>query len=165
MTGWAWTTRGLRLRSRLLMALVFAGILAGLAAGMAAQGWPGLLAVALAFCIAGLMERPWLVSRIGAPGTAAALVQLLAGRAAFALLLYGVGFSLSSLSGWWPVLPFWLPALVVLATAVLSRMIWRPMPPEWDGFLDEATGTLDRMGAEIDAMARRDEGGDDKDRK
>lgn len=165
MTNWAWTTQGLRLRSRLLMVLVFAGILAGLAAGMAAQGGLGLLALALAFCIAGLMERPWLVTRIGAPGSGPALVQLLVGRIGFAFVLYGVGFGLASLTGWWPVVPLWLPVGAVLGAAVLSRIIWRPMPPEWDGFLDEATEKLTRMNAEIEAMASRDDQRDGKDRK
>ena len=163
MTSWAWTTQGLRIRSHLLLVLVFASILAGLASGMAAQGWPGILALALTFCIAGLVERPWLVTRMGAPGSVPALLQLLTGRILFALALYLVGFGLSSLSGWWPTIPLWLPALAVLAAAVVSRMIWRPLPPDWDEFVDEATEKLDRMGAEIDAMALRKDRRDGKD--
>ncbi len=158
MTNWAWTTQGLRIRSNLLLAFAFFTILAGLAAGLAAQGWPGFLAVALACCIARLMERPWLVTRIGVPGSVEALFQALVVQVAVVFVLYLLGFGLSAITGWRPALPLWLPAGVVLTSALLSRLIWRPMPPEWDGFLDEATETLNRMAAETEAM-NRPEGG------
>jgi len=156
MKGWGWTTRGLRTRANLLLALSMVIVLAGICAGLAAHGWQGFLAVVAAYCIARVMERPWLVSRMGQPGGNLALSQTLAVQVALVLALYWLGFGISTLTGWQPALPVWMPAAVIIASAVLSRMIWRPMPPEWDSFLDESTEKLTTMVAEIKAMAAKE---------
>ncbi|MBL4916880.1 hypothetical protein [Szabonella alba] len=168
MSRWAWTTTGLRLRSNLLIALALVMVLAALAAGLARLALPGFAAVTLAFGFARLMERPWLISRLAAPGGVLALSQTMAVQVALVLALYWLGTGLSVLTDWQPLLPLWLPAAVVVGAALLSRLIWRPLPPEWDGFLDEATETLNRMAAETEAMNRpedrpvdRPENGDD----
>jgi hypothetical protein len=47
----------------------------------------------------------------------------------------------------------------ILLAAWVSRLMWRPIPPEMAGFLDEATETLTRMAAELSADAPIDDDG------
>ncbi|WP_028031596.1 hypothetical protein [Gemmobacter nectariphilus] len=142
--GW-WSAPGLRLRGRLLILTGIVMMLAALAAGLAGHGLAGFALMAAAFAVARLLARPWLL------GKPADLSRDLAGQVALVLVLFWLGVGIGAATGWHPALPLWLPAPIALAAGGLARLIWRPMPPEMDGFLDEATETLTRMAADFSA--------------
>lgn len=140
-----WSTGGLMMRARVLMALGMVMMLAAAAAGIAGHGLPGFGLMVGAFWVARLLGKPWLVTRAGQTGGAAALSRELAGQVAVVLVVFWLGVGIGWATGWHPVLPLWLPVAVALAAGIVSRLIWRPMPPEFDSFLDEATATITRM--------------------
>ena len=145
MRGWWSSASGLRLRGGLLVATGIAMMLAALSAGLAGHGLAGFVLMALAFMAARLLARPWLLAR------PAALSRDLAGQVALVLVLFWLGVGIGALTGWHPALPLWLPVATALVAGGLARLIWRPMPPEMDGFLDEAAETLTRMAADFSA--------------
>lgn len=140
-----WSTGGLMMRARVLMALGVVMMLAAAMAGIAGHGLAGFGLMVAAFWLARLLGKPWLVTRAGQPGGAAALSRELAGQVAVVLVVFWLGVGIGWATGWHPVLPLGLPVAVALAAGILSRLVWRPMPPEFDSFLDEATATITRM--------------------
>ncbi|MFN3293184.1 MAG: hypothetical protein ACK4S2_00045 [Gemmobacter sp.] len=146
----AWKARG-------LLALGLAMMLAALASGAAGHGLAGFVLVTAGFVAARLLARPWLLTRLAQPGGAQALSRDIAGQVLLVLVLFWMGVGFAALTGWRPDLPLWLPPVACLGAGALSRAIWRPMPPEMDRFLDEATETLTRM---ADSLAE-DGSGDD----
>ncbi len=128
------------MRARLLVALGAAMMLAALVSGLAGHGAMGFGPMALVFVVARLLARPWLLAR-----GAAALSREMAGQVALVLALFWLGVGIGAVTGWHPVLPVWLPPAAALAAGLVSRLIWKPLPPEFDRFLDEATAALSGM--------------------
>lgn len=146
-----WSTGGLRMRARALLALGVVMMLAAGASGMAGHGLAGFGLMIAAFWLARLLGKPWLVTRAGDPGGLAALSRELAGQVAVVLVVFWLGVGIGWAMGWQPDLPLWLPVAVALAAGLLSRVIWRPLQPEFETFLDEATATLTRMNDQMQA--------------
>lgn len=118
---------------------VAATLAAPLAAGLGGHGVAMLVTLWAAFAAAKLLGQPWLLE-----GDAAALARLGAGLAVVVVVLWALGLGLSGLSGWQPAVPLWLPPALVLGAAVLTRALWKPMPPDprLDALLDGALSAL-----------------------
>lgn len=145
MTGWS--ARGLEWKARGLLALGLGMMLAVVASGASGHGPTGFAFAAVGLVVARLMAKPWLVVRAGAPGGARALSWDIGGQVLLALVLFWFGVALAVFTGWAPGLPVWGPVFCILLAAWVSRMIWRPIPPEMDSVLDDATATLTQMAA------------------
>jgi len=141
----------LRLIANALLALGALAMAAALASGLARQGFAGFALVAAAFIAMRLLAKPWLVSR----GYLAGLTLEAAGQVALVLVLFWVGVGLSQASGWQPALPLWAPMLCILGAGLAARALWRPLPPEFDSFLDDVTAQLDTMAQDIARDAAR----------
>lgn len=144
--GFWWSAAGLRLRAQALLGLSMVMLVLGVVPGLAGHGWPGFAAMAAAFVLARLLAKPWLLQRLGQPGGPARLSADVAGQVVVALALFWLGYGIAVATGWQPALGFWLPPAMALAAGSLSRLIWRPMPPEWDGLLDEAIAGITGAG-------------------
>lgn len=136
-------TGALQVRARAVLALGLGMMAAVVAAGLAGQGLAGFGLVALGLAVARVLARPWLL-RIGQPGGVLRLSSDLAGQVALALVLFWLGVGLAALAGWSPALPLWAPLAAIVVAAGLSHALWRPIPPEMETFLDEATEALTR---------------------
>lgn len=143
MTGWS--ARRLAWKARGLLALGLVMMLAAMASGAAGHGLAGFVPVAAVFVASRLLTRPWLVTRLAQPGGVQALSWDIGGQVLLVLVLFWLGVGIAALTDWQPDLPLWLPPALCLGAGVVSRAIWRPMPPEMGRFLDEATETLTRM--------------------
>ncbi len=147
MRGLWWSARGLRLRAALLFALSILMLIAGLLPGLAGHGLAGFAAVAAVYVWMRLLAKPWLIAGLRHGGGARALAQDLAGQVLVALVLFWLGTLLALVWHWEASVNFWLPPALALVGGSLSRLIWRPMPPEWDGFLDEAVAGIQAAAA------------------
>lgn len=141
-----WSARGLRVRTWALLALSLLMLTGGLMAGLAGHGQAGLAAIAAVFVWARLLAKPWLLTRLRQSGGLSALLGDLAGQVLVAMALFWLGVGLSWLLDWQPGIGFWVPPGLAAAAGMASRLIWRPLPPEWDGFLDEAIAGINGTG-------------------
>lgn len=155
MTGWS--ARSLEWKARGLLALGVVMMLAVVVSGASGHGPTGFALAAAGFAVARLVAKPWLVTRAGQHGGARALSSEIGGQVVLVLVLFWLGVALAVFTGWAPVNPVWGPLFFILMAAWISRLLWRPIPPEMDGFLDEATETLTRMAAELSADAPIDD--------
>ena len=144
--------RRYRLIAHALLALGGLVVAAALASGLARQGLAGFATVAAAFIATRLLAKPWLVTRLDLAG----LAREAAGQVALVLVLFWAGVGLSHLTGWQPALPLWAPVLCILGAGLASRALWRPWPPEVEGFVDQATDQLNRLAQEIAATSPPD---------
>lgn len=150
--GFWWTARGLKLRSTALLVLAAVILLSTFVAGWAAAGMADAAPLVVAWLLARLVEKPWLVTRLRSPGGPGRLAREMALQVALSLLLFAAGGGLAALIGWHPPVAPLAAAALVLAAAGLSRAIWRPLPPEWDSFMDEAVSELTDMAADLQAQ-------------
>lgn len=162
--GFWWTARGLKLRSMALLVLAAVILLSTFVAGWAAAGMADAVPLVLAWVLARLVEKPWLVTRLRTPGGPGRLLGEMALQVVLSLLLFAAGGGLAALSGWQPPVAPLAAAALVLAAAGLSRAIWRPLPPEREAVLDESASDLEDLPegpqaqqadeAEAEALAR-----------
>lgn len=157
MTGWS--ARALEWKARGLLVLGGVMMLAVVVSGGSGHGPTGFALAAVGFVVARLIAKPWLVTRLGDPGGLRAVSGEIAGQVALVLVLFWLGVGVAVFTGWAPNYPVWGPVFVILPAAWVSRLMWRPIPPEMAHFLDEATDTLTRMSADLSADADTDRAG------
>ncbi|NKX44968.1 hypothetical protein [Roseicyclus persicicus] len=138
------TAAGLRRTANILLLLGIAMMAAAMLAGSAGHGLQGALLSAAALIVARVMAKPWLVTRIGQPGMAMRLAGEAAGQAGLAFLLVWAGGGVAALTGMGTPAPLWLPPVMILALALVMRAVWRPVPLEVDGLLDDAIASVER---------------------
>lgn len=129
-----------RSREGLALAVASLALAAPLFAGLAAHDAPAVAAVVAAY-LAALF--------VTAPGTASwgEILARLGGGALMALSLYGAGLGIGWGTGWQPPVPVWLPAGLLVAVAVLWRIMVPPVPSGMDRFLDRANRELETAAA------------------
>lgn len=140
--GFWWSARGLRLRAATLFALSMGMLAVGLLPGLAGHGLAGFAAMAAVFVWMRLLAKPWLLSGLSQAGGWRRLVSDLGGQVLVALVLFWLGTAAALIWVSEGSVNFWLPPALALAAGSLSRLIWRPMPPEWDGFLEDAVARI-----------------------
>lgn len=141
-----WSARGLRVRAAVLLGLSIVMLIAGVLPGLAGHGLPGFAAIAAVYVWARMIAKPWLVTGLRQPGGLRRLLLDLAGQVLVALLMFWLGVLLALVLVWEASINLWLPPVLAVAGASLSRLVWRPLPPEWDGFLDEAIAGINGTG-------------------
>lgn len=144
------TAAALEWKARGLLALGLVMMLAVVATGMAGHGLAGFALAAGGLAGARLLARPWLLTRLRETGGPGRLMADLGGQVALALGLFWLGVVLALGTGWQPALPLAAPVAVIVAASGLSRRLWRPVPPETDAFLTEATEAVTRAASAWD---------------
>lgn len=157
--GFWWSARGLWIRSRALLALSVLIAAMPVLAGVAGLDWAALAMLWLAFVLGGALTRS--LPEAGPGRGLAPILRAAALQAVMVMVLYGLGMVIATLTGPVALPSAFLPALVALLAALLTRAIWNPLPPGAEAVLDEALHRLDREaggrpGAEADPGSDRD---------